>query len=193
VRAELISRNYAETLLALAERNGGDAAVEQFGVAMQNVAGLLQNDPRVRQFMETPRVTLEQRKAALTAALRGRVPELVLRFIMVVVEKRRGPLLAEIGEQYQALVDERMGRVRVSVTLSHAPDAALMDEIRAGLEARMGRAVIPTFSVDPEILGGIVLRRGDDVLDGSVRTRATRLRRAMMAADLPPLAAPAAV
>ncbi|HEX8390762.1 MAG TPA: ATP synthase F1 subunit delta [Longimicrobium sp.] len=193
MRAELISRNYAETLLALAERNGGDAAVEQFGVAMQNVAGLLQNDPRVRQFMETPRVTLEQRKAALTAALRGRVPELVLRFIMVVVEKRRGPLLAEIGEQYQALVDERMGRVRVSVTLSHAPDAALMDEIRAGLEARMGRAVIPTFSVDPEILGGIVLRRGDDVLDGSVRTRATRLRRAMMAADLPPLAAPAAV
>jgi F-type H+-transporting ATPase subunit delta len=143
--------------------------------------------------METPRINLEQRKAALTAALRGRVPELVLRFILVVVEKRRGALLAEIGQQYQALVDERMGRVRVAVTLSHAPDAALMEEIRAGLEARMGTAVIPTFAVDPAILGGIVLRRGDDVLDGSVRTRATRLRRAMMAADLPPLAAPAVV
>lgn len=193
MRAELISRNYAETLLALAERNGGDAAMEQFGGAMEDVAGLLQNDPRVRQFMETPRISLEQRKAALTAALRGRVPELVLRFILVVVEKRRGALLAEIGEQYQALVDERMGRVRVAVTLSHEPDAQLMDEIRAGLEARMGTAVIPTYTVDPELLGGMVLRRGDDVLDGSVRTRATRLRRAMMAADLPPLAAPAAV
>lgn len=193
MRAELISRNYAETLLALAERNGGDAAVEQFGGAMEDVAGLLQTDPRVRQFMETPRISLEQRKAALTAALRGRVPELVLRFILVVVEKRRGALLAEIGQQYQALVDERMGRVRVAVTLSHEPDAELMAEIRAGLEARMGTAVIPTYTVDPELLGGMVLRRGDDVLDGSVRTRATRLRRAMMAADLPPLAAPAAV
>lgn len=193
MRAELISRNYAETLLALAERNGGDAAVQQFGAAMEDVAGLLNQDPRVRQFMETPRVTLEQRKTALTAALRGRVPELVLRFLLVVVEKRRGALLAEIGQQYQALVDERMGRVRVAVTLSHAPDAALEDEIRRGLEARMGTAVIPTFAVDPELLGGMVVRVGDDVLDGSVRTRAARLRRAMMAADLPPLAAPAGV
>jgi F-type H+-transporting ATPase subunit delta len=193
VRAELISRNYAETLLALAERNGGDAAVQQFGVAMEDVAGLLNQDPRVRQFMETPRVTLDQRKTALTAALRGRVPELVLRFILVVVEKRRGALLGEIGQQYQTLVDQRMGRVRVAVTLSHAPDAALEEEIRRGLEARMGTVVSPTFSVDPELLGGMVARVGDDVLDGSVRTRASRLRRAMMAADLPPLAAPAAV
>ena len=193
MRSELIARNYAETLLDLADRNGGPAAMDQFAAALDEVAGLVQSDPRVRQFLETPRVTAAEKKKALRAALAGRAPELFLRFVSVLVDKRRQTLLPEIAEAFRGLVDERMGRVRVQVAISHLPDEALQAEIGNALALRLGRTVIPTFTVDPELLGGMVVQVGDEILDGSVRSSAARLRRAMMAAQLPPSAAPAAV
>lgn len=193
MRSELIARNYAETLLDLADRNGGAAAMDQFAAALDEVAGLVQSDPRVRQFLETPRVPAAEKKRALRAALAGRAPELFLRFVSVLVDKRRQTLLPEIADAFRGLVDERMGRVRVQVAISHLPDEALQAEIGNALALRLGRTVIPTFTVDPELLGGMVVQVGDEILDGSVRSSAARLRRAMMAAQLPPAAAPAAV
>lgn len=193
MRSELIARNYAETLLDLADRNGGAAAMDQFAAALDEVAGLVQSDPRVRQFLETPRVPAADKKRALRGALSGRAPELFLRFVSVLVDKRRQTLLPEIAEAFRGLVDERMGRVRVQVAISHLPDEALQAEIGNALARRLGRTVIPTFTVDPELLGGMVVQVGDEILDGSVRSSAARLRRAMMAAQLPPSAAPAAV
>ncbi|HEU0016535.1 MAG TPA: ATP synthase F1 subunit delta [Longimicrobium sp.] len=184
MRAEIIARNYAETLLALAERQG-PAAPEQFGGALDGLAAMLDGDPRTRQFLETPRVRPEQKKEALRRSLDGRAPEMFVRFVMVLVDKRRQSLLPEIARAYRDLLDERMGRTRVDVAISHAPDAALQAEIQRALEAQLGRTVIPTFRVDPELLGGMVLRLGDEILDGSVRSRAAGLRRRLMESQLP--------
>lgn len=185
MRAEIIARNYAETLLALAERHGGADGLESFGRAADELAMLLRADPRTRQFLETPRVSPDEKKAALQRALAGRAPEMFVRFVMVLTDKRRQALLPEIAAAYRDLVDERMGRVRVHVTISHEPDAALQAEIGNSLADRLGKTVIPTFTVDPELLGGLVVRVGDQILDGSVRTRAAQLRRRMLSAALP--------
>ncbi len=194
MRAEIIARNYAETLLTRAERHGGAGGLEEFARAADALAELLRSDPRMRQFLETPRVTPEQKKAALKQALTGRAPEMFVRFVMVLADKRRQALLPEIAQAYRDLVDERTGRVRVHVTISHAPDAALQAEIGNSLATRLGKTVIPTFTVDPDLLGGMIVRVGDQILDGSVRTRAAQLRRRLLAAELPqPAAAPAAV
>lgn len=193
MRAEIIARNYAETLLTLAERHGGADGLERFGQAADALAELLRSEPRMRQFLETPRVTPEQKKAALRQALAGRAPEMFVRFVMVLADKRRQALLPEIAQAYRDLVDARMGRVRVHVTISHAPDAALQAEIGNSLADRLGKTVIPTFTVDPDLLGGMVVRVGDQILDGSVRTRAAQLRRRLLGAELPPLGAAPAV
>ena len=184
MRAEIIARNYAETLLTLAERQGPDG-MESFGQAADTLAALVQGDPRMRQFLETPRITPEQKKQALQQALGGRAPEMFVRFVMVLTDKRRQALLPEIAQAYGELLDERMGRVRVRVAISHAPDEALQAEIGNALADRLGKTVIPTFTVDPELLGGMVVHVGDQILDGSVRTRAASLRRRMLAAQLP--------
>lgn len=189
MRAEIIARNYAETLLALAERHGGAAGLEEFGQAADALASLLRADPRLRQFLETPRVSPAEKKAALQRALAGRAPEMFVRFVMVLADKRRQALLPEIAQAYRDLVDERMGRVRVHVTISHEPDAALQAEIGNTLADRLGKTVIPTFTVDPELLGGMVVRVGDQILDGSVRTRAAQLRRRLLDTELPPAGA----
>lgn len=184
MRAEVIARNYAETLLELAERSGGADAVERFAAAADEVAELVA-DGRVREFLATPRVGGDAKKDALRTALAGRVPEPFLRFLQVVVDKRRQGLLGEIAEQFRALVDERFGRVRVAVQISHLPDAALQAEIGQALANRLGKVVIPSFTVKPELLGGLVVQIGDEVLDGSVLSRATRMRRRLMDVRLP--------
>jgi F-type H+-transporting ATPase subunit delta len=189
VRSHVIARNYAETLFALAERHGGRATAEEFLRHVEDLAALLEREPRVREFLETPRVSAEEKKQALRAALAGRTPELFLRFVLVVVEKRRQAILREIASAYRDLVDEMMGRIRVSVAISHAPDAALQEEIRRALEGRLGKAVIPTFTVDPDLLGGVVVRIGDQILDGSIRSRAAHLRRRLLETELPEPAA----
>jgi F-type H+-transporting ATPase subunit delta len=185
VRAEIIARNYAETLLTLAERQGGPGALDEWGGAIDQLDAMLATDPRARQFLETPRVRPEQKKEALRQALAGRAPELFVRFVMVLVDKRRQSLIPEIAQAYRELVDQRMGRARVEVTISHAPDAALQAEIQRALEAQLGRTVIPTYRVDPDLLGGMVLRLGDEIFDGSVRSRANGLRRRLMESTMP--------
>jgi F-type H+-transporting ATPase subunit delta len=189
VRNEAIARNYAETLLELAKRNGGIATAESFGTALDDLAALLEGEPRIRGFLETPRISADAKKDALRRALDGRAPELFLRFLMVVVDKRRQGLFGQIARAYQTLIDEALGRTRAQITLSHAPDAALQADIQRALEARVGGPVVPAFRVDPELLGGLVVKVGDEVLDGSVRSRAAGLRRRMLEADIPSLSA----
>ena len=185
MRAEIIARNYAETLLTLAERQGGPGALDEWGRAIDQLDAMLATDPRARQFLETPRVRPEQKKEALRQALAGRAPELFVRFVMVLVDKRRQSLIPEIAQAYRDLVDQRMGRARVEVTISHAPDAALQAEIQRALEVQLGRTVIPTYRVDPDLLGGMVLRLGDEIFDSSVRSRANGLRRRLMESTMP--------
>ena len=181
----IIARNYAETLLALAQRNGGDAAVDQYGVAIEEVSELLRREPLVRDFLETPRVDLDKKTKALEASFRGRVPDLFLRFLVVVVEKRRQGLLQEIAAQYHLLVDEARGRLRADITLAAEADETLKREIVSSLERRIGKTIVPTFTVDRSLIGGIVVRVGDEILDGSLGRRVAGLRRKLLETRLP--------
>jgi len=178
----IIARNYAETLLELARRSGGDAAIDEYGRALDEVGELLRNEPRVRDFLETPRLTSEERKRAVRSAFGGRVPEPFLRFLLVVIEKRRQALLGEIASEYTLLVDDLRGRARAHVTLARDAEPQLREEIVSALQRRLGRTVVATFDVDASLVGGVVVRVGDQLYDGSLRRRITGLRRRMMGA-----------
>jgi F-type H+-transporting ATPase subunit delta len=185
VRSAAIARNYAETLLTLAQRHGGAPTVDAFGQALEELVALLREEPRVRKFLETPLVEVEAKKKAVRATLDGRVPELFLRFVLVVVDKRRAAFLPDIATQYRDMVDQIRGRVRATVTVAREPDESMRSEIRDALQRSLGREVIATYQVDEGLLGGAVLRVGDQILDGSVRRRASDLRRRLRAAVMP--------
>ena len=178
----IIARNYAETLLTLAGNDGGDRAVDSYAAALEEVGALLRAEPRIRHFLETPRVSSEDRKRALQATFQGKVPEKFLRFLFVVVAKRRQALLPLIADEYRALVDALRGRVRAEVTLARDDDPALRQEVVTALEARLGKTVVATFSTDPALVGGLTVRVGDQLYDGSVRRRIMGLKRRMLAA-----------
>ncbi len=184
MRPSVVARNYAETLLALANR-GGPGAVDEFDRAMAEVAGILEREPRVREFLETPRVDADAKKHALRASFGGRIPDPLLRFLLVVVDKRRQAILREIAAGYHDLVDQIHGRVRARITLAEPPDDALRTEIVRALEQRLGKEVLPSWETDREMVGGVIVRVADQILDGSVRARLTALRRRLLLTELP--------
>ncbi len=179
MRDVTVSKNYAETLFELGRKQG---AIEAYGEALDTLARLLDEDPKLRLFLETPRVDDGERKAVVKKAFGGKLPPLVLNFVLVTIDKRRQRLLREISRQYNELVDAHLGREHVEVTLARAADQATEKMIATNLSALLGKEAIPHFRIKPEIIGGLVVRTSDTIYDGSVRRRLDGMRRNLMRA-----------
>lgn len=182
MREETVARSYAATLLALAERHEGMAV---YGEASSLVANLLDEIPDFRLFLETPRISTAAKKAALEKAFSERVPTIFLNFLQVVLDKRRQRLLGAIAREYAVLVDERLGRTHAEVTVARPLGAESLARIEAALGPVLGGEVIAHERVDPGILGGVVVRSGDRVWDGSIRRRLEAMRTTLLHATLP--------
>src|SRR5690606_34896686 len=101
---------------------------EAFAEAVDQVAALFESEPRLRTFLETPKVEPAEKKGVLRQVFGGRVPPLFLNFLMLLVDKRRQRLIGEIAREYHALLDEHLGRVHVQVTLAREPDEEMKRE-----------------------------------------------------------------
>ncbi len=176
MRATTVARNYAEALFDLGERSGNTG---RFGDLIDAVAGAVETTPEVQAVLMSPRVPKAKKARLLGAALKDAPREFAL-FLQAVVKRGRQRLLREIATEYQTLLDVKHNRVRAGVTLAHPADPALQQQIQAALSRQLGKEVLATFHVDPEILGGTVVRVGERIHDGSVRRRMTKLRRQLL-------------
>jgi len=182
VRESTVARSYAEALFELGERHN---LVEAFAEAFEAFTRLLESEPSVRAFLETPKVEPAEKKRVLRESLEGRVPPLFMNFLLLMIDKRRQRMILPTAAEYRALLDERLNRVHAQVTLAREPDEQTEREIAGQLSRVLGRTVIPHIKVDPKILGGIVVRYGDHILDGSLRRKLTSLRRRLLEAEVP--------
>ena len=176
MRSETIARNYAETLFELGERDGN---TERYADLLDAVAAAIEQTPRVQAVLMSPKVPKSEKSRILAGALRETPREFVL-FLQAMIKRGRQQLLREVATEYLGLLDQKLDRVRAGVTLARTPDERLKRAIQDGLSRQLGKQVIPAFTVDPEILGGTIVRVGERVLDGSVRRRMTKLRRQLL-------------
>jgi len=176
-RSNPVSRNYAEALLALATKAGNR---EGFGVMIREVATAIGQDPSIRLFLESPRVAYERKNEILAQAFADRVPRAFLLFLQTTVHNRRQMMIPEIATEYEALLDNQEGRVHAEVTVARPTTDAETADIGAELTRILGTKVMPEVVVDPAIMGGVIVKIGNTVMDGSVRRRlgklATRMR-----------------
>ncbi|HKT59336.1 MAG TPA: ATP synthase F1 subunit delta [Gemmatimonadales bacterium] len=177
MRAETVARNYAEALFALGERSGQSAT---YADLIDAVAAAIENAPEVQAVLMSPRVPKQEKARLLAGALKGAPREFVL-FLTAVVKRGRQTLLREIATEYHALLDLKLNRVRAGVTLARQVDPTLQRTITEALSRQLGKEVIPSFSVDPSILGGTIVRIGERIHDGSIRRRMVKLKRQLIA------------
>jgi len=174
---EAVARTYADTMLELAGRDGAEATWLEM---MSEVTGLYETSPPFKAFLHTPRVSDQDKRRVLLDTFRGRYPELFIRFLLVVLDKRRQGLLPDIETACRDLLYQRTGRVHASVTLATDIDTDFRAEVGSQLSAVLERDVDADFRVDPRLIGGIVVRVEDKVLDGSVRRRLQLMRRKLL-------------
>jgi len=179
MRETTIARNYAETLLELARRNGN---LRGWGQLIDEVAGAMQRDRTLRLFLESPRVAASDKNRILSRAFDGQLPPQFVRFLHALVNHGRQMLLPEIAQAYHDLVDEVEGRLHANVVVAREPREGERRSISSQLSRAYGKEVVPHFTINPAILGGVVVRVGDTVLDGSVRRRLAILRQKMLRA-----------
>ncbi len=180
--SQTIARDYAATLFELARRHD---SLESFAGGMDTVAELLDKHPSFGLFLETPRIPDSEKEAVLEKVFRGRIPDLLLSFLKVTIRKRRQRLLGLMGREFRALLDRYRGRVPVVVTVARKWDPSGVEELVERLSALLGREAVPRIRVNPAILGGVHVRVGDTVLDGTLRRRLRQIRRQLLNAPLP--------
>jgi F-type H+-transporting ATPase subunit delta len=178
MRDTTIARSYAETFLALAGKAGN---LRGWGAMLTDVARAMETDATLKLFLESPRVPGETKIEVLGKALQDRMPRLLVRFLQALVKNRRQMLIPEIAVEYANLVDATEGRMHARVTVAMEQTEADTTAIAKQLSRLFAKEVIPHITVDPAIMGGIIVHVGDTVLDGSVRKRVATLKHRMLA------------
>jgi len=173
MRDTTIARNYAEALLALARKAG---ALEAWGTMISGVSDAVTGDARLANFLAAPQVAASEKNRVIEKAFGPVLPRPLVRFLQKLVDNRRQLLIPEIALEYGNLVDETEGRVHAQVTLAREVSDADRVAIARKLSERLGKLVVPHVSVNPAILGGVIVKVGDTVMDGSVRKRLATLR-----------------
>ncbi len=177
MRQETIARNYAETLLELARRANN---LDGWGRLIDDLADAMQRDRAVWLFLESPRIATAEKNRVLVKALAGQLPPTFVRYLQALVNHRRQMLIPEIAREFHDLVDAIEGRIHANVVVAKAVGDDERNAIAERLSAVLGKRVVPHVAVNPAILGGVVVRVGDTVFDGSVRKRLAVLRTRMV-------------
>ena len=178
MRDTTIAKNYAEALLELARRADDPSG---WGKLIRDVANGIRQDLTVQHFLESPKISEAQKNEVFFQALGDRVPRHFLRFLQILVRKRRQMLIPTISSEYDKLLDIHEGRVHANVTVARETSAEDESRIAEQLSRVVGKTVVPHLNVNPAIIGGVVVKIGDTVMDGSVRRRLARLRGQILA------------
>lgn len=179
MRAGTIARVYAETLLRSAERHD---RVEPVDESVRGLASVFGMSPEFRRFLAAPQIQAADKRALVRSALSDRLDPLLVRFLELVIEKHREGLLEEILTAWTALLDTRANRQSATVTTALPADPEWVTRVREALERATGKTIVLEERVDPSLLGGLVVRTGDTVIDGSLKSRLSTLRRRLRAA-----------
>ena len=169
------ARIYAKALFDIGvEGDSLDLIGDELHAVRAAIGGLI---PEQRVFFELPQIRKEDKLAVIDAAFAGKVSRPVVGLLHVLVDKRREVLLDAIVTEFGGLLDEHSGRVQASVTTAHPLTDELADALRASLEHQTQREVVLHQHVDPALIGGIRVRLGDLVVDGTLRRALSDMRR----------------
>jgi F-type H+-transporting ATPase subunit delta len=175
-----VAQVYAESLYQLAEKAGGISKAQEIGSEFAALADALRADRRFAEFLRTPVIGAAVREDALKRAFSGKLSDLLLRFVLTVNRKGRSGELGSIEQAFDAILQDRLGKVEVDVWTAGplGPDA--LRAIQQRVSAAIGKdAVLHTY-VDPAMIGGIKLRIGDSLIDGSVAAKLRAMRASIL-------------
>jgi F-type H+-transporting ATPase subunit delta len=170
---------YARSLLELAnERNQAD----EIGQEMAGIRDILTEQPSFAAYLADPGIGGTERTATLDKVFKGRVSPLVSNFLGVVNNHGRMRMLGPIAQAFVDLLDEQRGNVEVDVTVAQRLSADQLEQVRQRVSQALGKNAVVHQYVDEDIIGGLVLRVEDRLIDASVKYQLEAMRERLLAA-----------
>lgn len=181
MRQTILARRYAKALFSLGKESG---KYENYAETLGAMADLYRENVEVESALTNPLFPLEARRKVMTGiASSVKADEVLTRFLELLIDKKRANILPEIADEMLAMVNEAKG-ISYGMVISAVE---LSEELRAkvveALEKLTGKKVTIETTVDPSIIGGIVAKVGDLVLDGSIRTQLTSLKESIKGSE----------
>jgi F-type H+-transporting ATPase subunit delta len=170
---------YARSILELANEKN---QAQEFGQELATIGELLRQNRSFAEFLADPGVAAADRTAALDRLFRGRASPLVMNLMGVLNTRGRLNLLGAVADAYADLLDEQLGNVEVDVTVAQKLDNSQLDEVRRRVSQALGKNAVVHQYVDADIIGGLVLRVEDRLIDASVRSQLEAMRERMLSA-----------
>lgn len=172
----IIARRYAGALFALG-RKSGLPELEGYASSLEALRSVLTESPDLARVFKNPIFTAEEKKSVVKKiAAKLKIKGTILDFCLLLAEKNRLREFDGIVSTFGALLDAEKGVVRGELLTAVELEQAKRDEIVKQLESKAKRTLVLEFGVSPEILGGVVLKVGDQVMDASLRAQLSILK-----------------
>jgi F-type H+-transporting ATPase subunit delta len=174
VKQTILARRYAKALFAVGKEKDN---YEAYNEALQGVAGLYVSHPEVVDALTNPLYPFDVREKVMVGLVNSiGVDKIMGNFLNLLVQNKRAEILPEIADEFQIMVDTEKNISHGSVISAVALSDELQTNVQAALEKLTGKKVELSTSVDPSLIGGIIAKVGDLVLDGSIRKQLAGLK-----------------
>lgn len=169
-----VARRYAKALMLIGKEDG---EAEHYREELGGLAELIAREPMLEQAISNPLYEAEARRRVLEAILdKLKLSKVMTSFLLLLFDKGRIGFINHINDFYQKLADELKGMARASLVSATELSSEAVDKIRESLANMTGKEVVLDLQQDANLIGGIVTKIGDLVLDGSVRTQLAMMK-----------------
>ncbi|RLB90107.1 MAG: ATP synthase F1 subunit delta [Deltaproteobacteria bacterium] len=169
-----VSRRYAKALILIGQEDG---QAEQYNEELAAVVGLFDTQDGFELALINPLYNKNDRKKVLQAVLAATDLSAIMKsFLVLLFDKGRIGFLREIASYYKDLADELKGVVKASVISATKLSSEAIEKIKEALSKKAGKTIVLNVEQDPSLIGGVVTKIGDLVLDGSVKTQLINMR-----------------
>jgi F-type H+-transporting ATPase subunit delta len=177
---ETLARRYATAVFDLASEA---KEIDKVGAQLTTILGTMESDPAIRDFFVSPVVSRDEKERALLATWEGRVGDIALHTLLLLVRKRRETLLGDLVEEYRKIDREARGTELLLVTTARELSADELNSMVARLERTYNKKFEASVKLDPSLIGGVRIAMGDRMIDGSVSGRLEELTRSLFASN----------
>lgn len=169
-----VSRRYAKALILIGQEDG---QAEQYNTELEAVVGLFDTQVDFETALINPLFNKNDRKKVLEAVLAATDLSAIMKsFLILLFDKGRIGFLREIASYYRDLADELKGVVKASIVSATKLSSEAVEKIKESLSKKTGKTIVLNVRQDPSLIGGVVTKIGDLVMDGSVKTQLMNMR-----------------
>lgn len=172
-----ISRVYATALFELAEDGG---ALEERVEEVRFLLDVLDREEKLRNVLESPKIDAGKKEKLLRQILGEEISRDLRRLMILLVRKNRQFFAKDILEAFVELYRESKGRIRAKVTTAVPLEEETAARLAEGLASRTGKEITLDRKVDADLMGGVVVRFGDYIVDGSLKTRIRKMKESLL-------------